>query len=102
MSACCDAVKDSAFRIDRQTPFGSHLGGMVSGRQQKASESEGERRLPDTARTAQQDRVWHPATFEEPPQLAFGVLVTDEVRVRPRRQNRGCRICCLPFVTRHP
>src|SRR5215472_1862151 len=101
MSACCDAVKDSAFRIDRQTPLGSHLGGMVSVSQQKASESEGERRLPDTARTGQQDRVWHPATFEEPPQLAFGVLVTDKVRVRPRRQNRGRRIYRLPYATCH-
>src|ERR1700738_3001037 len=102
MAARRDAVKHPAFRVDRQPPFGSHLGGMVSGRQQKAGETEGERRLADAARSAQQNRVWHPAGFEEPPQLVLSVLVTRKVRVRPRRQNRGRSIGSLPYATCHP
>ncbi len=102
MAARRDAVKHPAFRGRSPSPSsGNCLCRMVSGRQQKAGEAEGERRLADAARSAQQNCVWHPAGFEEPPQLALGVLVTDEVRVRPRRQNRGRSIRSLPYATCH-
>ena len=98
MPARGDTAKHPAFWVNGQPAFGNRLGPMVSVRQEKAGEAERERRLADAARPAQQDRVRQPAGFEEAPQLALCALVTDEIRVRPRRRNRRRCIGRLLYV----
>jgi hypothetical protein len=62
---------------------------MVSVRQQKTGETEGERSLADASRPTQQDRVRQPTGFDEPSQFALRALVTDELWVRPWGRNSG-------------
>jgi len=87
MAACRDAAKHPAFGIDRQ-PCSGCAGPFLSVRQQEARQAESERCLPDAAWPAQQNGVRQSTDFVEPPQLALGALVTDEVGVRPRRRSR--------------
>src|SRR5439155_11844668 len=88
MAACRYAAKHPAFGIDRQPSVGM-AGPLPCLRMQEARQAESKRCLADAARSAQQNGMRQSTNSVEPPQLTLGIVVTDKIRVRPRRRCSG-------------
>ena len=104
MAARCNPAEHAALGIDRQPAClaaAKHLGRAVFGPgEQKAGEPKGERRLPDAARPAQQDRMRQPSRLGEPAQLALGLRMAEERQVFPRCEHASRSVVRCPSPSR--
>src|SRR5215472_13224715 len=82
---------DAAERIARGVYRQPGIGTIAGLREQEAGEPEGERRLADTARPGQQQRMRQPSSFRKPSELSFGVLVAQQIRVLTWRKHAVVR-----------
>ena len=93
MAACRDAAKHPALGIDRQARCSADGRRRLASRSPAGSGRSGRPASPCRCRAARSTGCAcgsRPA-LGEPPQLALGPLVTDKIRVRPRRRNPWLR-----------
>ena len=82
MTAGGNPAEHAALRINRQP--------VISGTpysKQKTSKPEGERRLADAARPAQQYRMWEPPCLGQSAQFALGAGMAEEIWVLSGRKH---------------
>src|SRR6516164_4459702 len=99
-----DARGDAAERIARGVYHQPAIGTIGGLRKQEAGEPESERRLADTARPGQQQRMRQPSSFRKPSELSLGVLVAQQIRVLTWRKHVVVRKISLSgwIGTMHP